>query len=147
MDGFSAIIEMSKGDTRRRHFSFEDKSLLLDLGPIPEIMGGGVMPEAYGFLEGIMNKTEGDEVDVVVFSEREYKLEDKLHVFPIGVIIRSDGDHKVLAVDDGLRGKISDLQDMPGERMRSVSDFFGAVHPISEIKGKEEALEYIESCK
>lgn len=147
MNGFSAIIEMPRGDTRRRHFSFDDKSLLLDLGPIPEIMGGGVMPEAYGFLEGIMNKTEGDEVDVVIFSEREYKPEDKLLIFPIGVIIRIDGDHKVLAVDDGLREKIPDIKSVPEDRMNVVSDFFGAVHPISEIKGKEEALEYIESCK
>lgn len=146
MEGFSAIIEMPRGDTRRRHFSFEDKSLLLDLGPIPEIMGGGIMPEAYGFLEGVMNKTEGDEVDVVVFSESEYKPEDKLKIFPIGVIIRSDGDHKVLAVDESLRGKMSDLEDIPEEKMKPVVDFFGAVHPISEIKGRQEAEGYIASC-
>lgn len=144
--GFNAVIEMSKGDTRRRHFSSEDKTLLLDLGPVPKIMNDGIMPEAYGFLDGIINKAEGDEVDIVLFSNKEYLSSEKVVVFPIGIIIRSDKDHKVLAVDDSLQKSITDLKDIPDSRMKPVLRFFGAVYPIVDLKGKREALEYIDSC-
>ena len=74
-----AIIEIPKGCDRRIHFS-QEKNDFVDFGPIREKIpvNGGKMPVAYGFLEGIMNEKEEDEVDVLIFSKKDLKTGDKI---------------------------------------------------------------------
>ena len=51
------IIEIPKGDDRRRHLKW-DKSGFVDLGPIIEKIpvNGGIMPVDYGYIPGTENR-------------------------------------------------------------------------------------------
>jgi len=66
-----ATIEIPKGSDRRIHMSY-DKSGFVDLGPIKDQIpvNEGVTPVCYGYIDGTLNKKEGDEVDVIVFSNK-----------------------------------------------------------------------------
>ncbi len=69
---FQAIIEMPEGDTRRRHMA-HDHSGIVDLGLLKDKVpvNDGIMPINYGFIPHTKNSVEGDELDVIVFSEQK----------------------------------------------------------------------------
>lgn len=94
---YIATIEIPKGSDRRIHMSY-DKSGFIDLGPIKEHIpvNEGVMPVHYGYIEGTVNKEEGDEVDVIVFSKNPYNTGDKVEIEILGSFVRKDGDHKMM---------------------------------------------------
>ncbi|MEI8103386.1 MAG: inorganic diphosphatase [Candidatus Moraniibacteriota bacterium] len=142
-----AIIEMPKGDIRRRHLNYE-KSGMIDLGLIFDVIpvNDGVMPVAYGYISGTLNEEEGDEADVLVFSEQAFEVGQEVEVELIGLIRREDGDHKVLAVD-GTNKRIQDWTDVPKEERKIIEEFFSYHHKITAIEGAEEAEKYVNSCR
>jgi len=143
---YIAVIEMGKGETRRIHLKY-DGSGFIDLGPIKDQIpvNEGIMPINYGYLENTLNPIEKDDVDVVIFSNKLYKTGDKVEVEIIGMFNREDGDHKVLAVDDSM--KIESFEDILPTERESLLDFFGYKSKIVSISTKDEALEYLASCK
>ena len=72
-----------------------DGSGFVDLGPIREQIpiNNGIMPVAYGYLKDVINKKEKDNIDVLVFSNRDFSTGDEIEVIPFAVIKRSDEDH------------------------------------------------------
>ena len=97
---YKAIIEIPKNCDRRIHMRY-DGSGFEDFGPIKEKIpvNDGAMPVAYGYIVDAINKDEKDNVDVLVFSNKEYKTGDEMDVTIFGLMNRDDGDHKILAVD------------------------------------------------
>ena len=138
-----AVVEIPKGCARRIHKSIETHEFI-DFGPTNEVIpiNNGVMPVAYGFIKNTLNKNEGDEVDVIIFSNKEYKTGDELKVSIIGMIIRDDGDHKIIARDND--STISTISDIPADEWKLILDFFGCKHKITSVEEKEKALEYLE---
>ena len=104
------------------------------------------MPHAYGFIEN----TRGgdgvpDEVDVMVFSERALKTEDSVQITPFAIMVREDGDYKVLAHDDTMQ--INSWDEVPVEMQKTLMEFNGFKFPIVGIKNQQETIDYIESMK
>ena len=74
------FIEMPKGEKRRLHLSYEDKSVMVDLGPIKNVIpvNDGTMPIAYGFIIGTLQTEESeknpneipDEIDILIYSKK-----------------------------------------------------------------------------
>jgi inorganic pyrophosphatase len=139
-----AIIEIPKGSDRRIHMSY-DKSGFIDLGPIKEHVpvNEGVMPVHYGYIDGTMNKREGDEVDVIVFSKKSYKTGDKVEIEIIGTFIREDGDHKVIARDSSEDDEV--FQELSEIDRKIIMDYIGYKSPIVLVDTKEQSLEYIKN--
>jgi len=145
----TAVIEIPKGDTRRRHldeakagtdnWTLED---FIDLGPIKDRIpvNEGVMPIHYGFLKNTWNKDERDEIDVLVLSSRTFKPGDEIEIEPTQLIIREDGDHKVVASDATLVGTLDEL---PPHEREVVYSYFRYTSPIIEVLGKRETEAYI----
>ena len=142
-----AIIEMPKDDTRRRHLK-EDKSGMIDLGLIRDVIpvNDGVMPVAYGYIPGTLNVAEGDEVDVLVFSEQIFEIGQDVEVELIGLLRREDGDHKILAVDKTF-SMVRKYSDIPEMERSMVEKFFSHHHKIVAIEDNKEAEKYVESCR
>lgn len=142
---YKAIIEIPKGCDRRIHMSY-DKSGFIDLGPIKEQIpvNEGVMPIHYGYIENAINKEEGDEVDVVIFSSQPHNTGDILDVEIIGMLTRKDGDHKLIA--SGEAGEIKDFEDILPEERNLILRYFGYKSEIVSVDTKERALEYLLSC-
>lgn len=141
---YIATIEIPKGSDRRIHLSY-DKSGFIDLGPTKEQVpiNDGIMPVHYGFIDGTLNKKEGDEVDVIVFSEKSYNTGDKVEIEILGLLRREDGDDKVIARDSTVPDSV--FENLPESDKKLILDFIGYKSPIVEIAGKQQALELIES--
>ncbi len=141
------IIEMPKGDSRRRHIK-PDKSGFIDLGPIKEVIpiNEGIIPVNYGYIPGTLNKNEGDEVDVLVLSENTFIVGQEIEVKPIALIRRADGDDKIVAVDN-TKNQYKRWQDIPMAERGLIENFFSFHHKIIFIDSAEEAMDYIKQHK
>jgi inorganic pyrophosphatase len=140
-----AIIEMPKGDDRRRHFKF-DKTGFIDLGPIKEIIpvNNGLMPIGYGYIPGTLNIDEGDEIDVLILSNKILEVAQEVEVEPIALIVRDDGDNKVVAVDDSI-SDIKEWKDITEKERWLIEQFFSYHHKILAIENLEVTKQYIEN--
>lgn len=147
-----AFIEIPKGDDRRRHLSY-DKKEMLDLGPIKDAIpvNNGAMPIAYGFILGTLQydessknpKEKPDEIDVLVYSEKNFKIGDVTKVTPIAILTREDGDHKIMAVDDTVKKRLKEWGDISYEERDLILRYFGYKSPIKSIEGRNAAIDYI----
>lgn len=145
---YTATIEIPKNSDRRIHKGNqpENKGEFMDFGPISDKItaNGGRMPVAYGFIENTISADgENDELDVMVFSERDLQTKDSTLITPFAMMVRSDGDHKVLAHDETV--SIDSWDQVPAEMQKTLMEFNGFKLPIVEVTSKEDALAYIES--
>lgn len=140
------IIEIPKGDDRRRHMKY-DKSGFIDLGPTKDIIpvNNGIMPIHYGYIPGTLNEKEGDEIDVLVLSNKSYSIGEEVEVNPIALIKRADGDDKVITTDE-TTSLIKQWNDVKKEDRELVESFFSYHHKIESIEGIEVTKKYLESC-
>lgn len=138
------IIEMPKGDTRRRHLKF-DKSGFIDLGPIKDIIpiNDGVMPVHYGYIPKTLNEGEGDEIDILVYSKKNLVVGQEIEVEVIALIKRADGDDKVVATYKTDK-TIKDWLDIPESERNLIEKFFSYHHKFISIENAEVAKEYVE---
>lgn len=143
---YIATIEIPKNSDRRIHKGYEDhiKGQFVDFGPISDKItaNGGRMPVAYGYIEGTLgNDGVPDEIDVMVFSNNELKTQDSVEVFPFAMMVRQDGDYKVLAHDETV--SYNSFDEVPTEMQKILMDFNGFKLPIVEVKDKEAAILYL----
>lgn len=143
---YIATIEIPKNSDRRIHKAHEEhiKGQFIDFGLISDkiSVNGGRIPLAYGFIENTLGTDgEPDEIDVMVFSENEFKTQDSVEVIPFAIMVRSDGDYKVLAHDNTIQ--INSWDSLSVEIQKILIDFNGFKLPITEIKNKEETILYL----
>lgn len=136
-----AIIEIPKGSDRRIHMSF-DGSGFVDLGPIKEKIpvNDGIMPVAYGYLKDFINKKEKDNVDVLVFSNKDFSTGDEVEITPFAIIKRSDEDHKILAHDNTV--SIKNWNDILPKDRKLILDYFGHTNKVR-VGDLKEAESYL----
>lgn len=146
------FIEIPKGDDRRRHLSY-DKTKMLDLGPTKDVIpvNNGIMPIAYGFIIGTLQKEESsknpdeipDEIDILIYSKANFRVAETTTATPIAFITREDGDHKIVAVDSTAANDIRRWEDIPSAERDLILRFFGYKSSIKHIEGANVAIEYI----
>ena len=142
---FQATIEMPEGDTRRRHMA-HDKSGIVDLGVLKDKVpvNDGVMPINYGFIPHTKNPAEGDELDVIIFSEQKIEVGEVVEFEVIGLLRRSDGDDKVIGVDIRNASTMENWEQISPPLQNLILEFFAHIAPITKIESKELAQKYIE---
>lgn len=140
------IIEIPKGDNRRRHMRY-DKSGFIDLGPIRDVIpvNDGVMPVHYGYISETLNEKEGDEVDALVLSNKLLEVGQEIEVEPIALINRADGDDKIVAVDE-TKKIIKTWDDLPQDERKLIEDYFSYHHKFLSIEDAISAKRYIENA-
>jgi len=138
-----AIIEIPKGDDRRRHIK-PDKSGFIDLGPTKEVIpvNNGIMPINYGYIPDTLNEKEGDEIDVLVLSDKLFEVGQEIEIEPIALIKRSDGDDKIVAVDE-TRNSIEKWENIPEAERNLIEKFFSYHYKLLSIEDAEIAKKYI----
>jgi inorganic pyrophosphatase len=144
---YISVIEMPKGEDRRIHLSYNSGEGFIDLGPIIDQIpvNDGVMPVHYGYIEGVINEVEKDNVDVLIFSNDIYKTGDKVEIDIIGMLNREDGDHKVLAFDKTLN--LNSFDDISEEERNLILKYFGYKSKILSINTRQETLKYLQDNK
>lgn len=140
---YVAVVEMQKGETRRIHMSHNLGEGFIDLGLIKDkiTVNNGVMPVHYGYIENTLNKLEGDSVDALILSKKDFKTGDKVDVNIIGMYIREDGDNKVIVCDETLG--INSYEEIPAEEQNMLENFFSFTSPIISIVDKTSAEKYL----
>jgi len=140
---YSAVIEIPKGCDRRIHLSYDGINFI-DLGLIKnEIpINEGVMPVHYGFIENTINEIEKDNVDVIIFSNQDYKSEDRTEIEIIGMLNREDGDHKVIAIDDSI--ELKSFEDISEKDRNLILEYFGYKSKIISVDNMETASKYVD---
>ena len=143
---YKVFIEIPKGDDRRRHKSWDGDGMIVDLGPIKNVIpvNNGIMPVHYGFIIGTINKEENpsEELDVLLLSNDETHVAEEIDIVPIALLRREDIDHKIIAVKVGDETTWSDV---PEKEKQLVMDYFGYKSPVRAIESAEKAIELIES--
>ena len=139
---YQAVIEIPKGDTRRRH-KRQGGEELVDFGPITIPINGGVMPIHYGYIIGTLNTEESpaEELDVLIFSDKKLAPADRLEIRPIALLMREDNNHKVVATDDTNSREWTDIGE---EERKLLLDYFSYNYKIVKIASGEEAIKLIE---
>lgn len=139
-----AIIEMPKGDTRRRHLNYE-KTAIVDLGSIADKIpvNNGIMPVAYGYIPNTLNPKENDEIDILVLSNLDFKVGDMVETEAVSIIKRDDGDDKIVAIDKTIMG-IHAWEDIDLQLRNLITDFFSYQHKIELIEDAKAAETFIE---
>lgn len=150
---YIATIEIPKNSPRRIHKGNQPHNMGIyeDFGPLIDKIkaNGGRMPLAYGFINDTASTDSAyayvDEVDVMIFSSKEFKTEDTVEVTPFAMMMREDGDFKVLAHDDTMQ--INSWDEISADMQKTLMEFNGFKLPIVEVKNAEETIRYIESVK
>ena len=139
-----AIIEMPKGDDRRRHMRY-DKSGFIDLGPTKDIIpvNDGIMPIHYGYIPETLNEGEGDEIDILIYSEKTLEVGQEIEVEAIALINRADGDDKIVATYETDEA-IKEWTDIPKKERELIEKFFSYHHEFKSIENAEVAIQYVE---
>ena len=122
-----------------------DNSGFIDFGPIKDHIpvNEGIMPVHYGYIQDTLNKKEGDEIDVIIFSKNSYNTGDKIDIEILGMLTREDGDNKIIARDNSETDSV--FSNLPNSKQKLIFDYIGYKSPITSVGDKEEALEYIKT--
>jgi len=87
------VVENPKGTVDRITYD----AALGDFAPTGEVFSAP-LPIHYGFIPCTISDGDGKELDVVVVGEGETSVGSVISVRPIGTLLRTDLDHKVLAL-------------------------------------------------
>jgi inorganic pyrophosphatase len=147
-DKYQAIIESPEGDDRRRHFD-KKENRIIDIEPLKDVIpvNNGIAPINYGFILNTKCPADNDEIDVLIISDKKLKIGEQLDVYPIALIMRADGDDKIVATDSTTFNKYKEWQDIAESKRKLISDFFSCHYKILSIKDSKKAKEYLENHK
>ena len=106
-----------------------------------DFMGRDESIDEFHYINNTLNKDEGDEVDVIIFSKNIYKTKDQVEIEIIGMMTREDNDHKVIAYDKSENESV--FKDLDERERKLILDYFGYKSPIISIDDKEKTIEYI----
>jgi inorganic pyrophosphatase len=144
LESFEVLIEMPKDEARRIHLDYS-RTYYIDLGPIKNVIpiNEGKMPIAYGFVIGTLIKDEEEEseLDAIVYSEKEYKIGDRVNAYPVALIHIKNGDHKIVFVDDSTKGKL--WNNIPSGERDTILKYFGYKSPIESVGDRDDGFNLI----
>lgn len=120
----SVIIEIPKGSNLKYEYDRKTKAITIDR----KLDENDVYPQAYGFIEEALD-WDGDELDVLVFSTKEFKPGSHAKVKIVGAMdMIDDGetDTKLFAVDldDSKFQNINNFHELPKETLQEIKYFF-----------------------
>jgi|GEM_PF-149281 len=98
----------------------------------------------YGWIVGT-GRPPGDHLDIFLFGAWDHELGDQVQVKVLGIFIRSDGDHKVIACPP--KSPYYSLEDLPDHDLDQVYKLYPQVGPGEAWLGRLEALTWIETYK
>lgn len=118
------IVEIPKGSNLKYEYNRKTKKIEIDR----KLDENDVYPQAYGFIPEALD-WDGDELDVLVFSTKEFKPGTHVKVKIVGAMeMIDDGktDTKLLAVnlDDKKYCDINDYKELPKKSLEEIKYFF-----------------------
>lgn len=146
-------IEIEQGSNLKYETCKETNTLMLDrILPHPY-----VYPYPYGYIVGTC-AADGDDLDIVVLTEKPIMKDTYLDVYIVGVLIMEDEkgmDEKVLCVLPEDADRIADIGDVSVEEQERISWFFsnyktntdGKWSKVSGYRDKHYAVDLYNACR
>ena len=103
-------------------------------------------PEHYGCVPGALSPGDGDLLDVYVLRELPVQPGDRHSVRLIGVLLRSDGDHKLLAVRHSNQ-LITSYDQLSQERLDAVRLMVRRRHTVIGWAGPDTAYQVLAEAR
>ena len=124
-----AIVEQERGSVERTVWD-EARREFVRTGLIME----DPLPAPYGWLPQTRSPGDNDALDVLILTQTNPAQGEFLVVRPVGVLLRHDLDHKVLAVDieDARFRLVLNYEELPGKLLTAIEDWF---RPYFELDG------------
>jgi inorganic pyrophosphatase len=135
-------IEASLGKRERYYLDPKSGQWLLDhVDDLP-------WPVNYGFVPGTLSG-DGEPLDAALLNVAGVLATTTVEGHLIGVILRSDGDHKLIAVlpGDPVYGGIDDVASLSPEDRTLLEEFFKQQAPIERWGGPEEAQKILAGAR
>jgi len=107
------------------------------------------LPLHYGWVPQTLTLADGDPLDAVVVAEGEAAVGSVLAARPIGALLRTDGDHKIVAVRADVPSAyaaVGDIRERP-DVQRLIEDVFREISEVSGWVGAPEARAMILSAQ
>ena len=152
-ESFYAVIEITKGSKIK--YELDKSTGLLKLDRI--LHTSTHYPANYGFIP-LTYADDDDPLDVLVICSEEIAPLTLVHVYPIGVIKKEDGDRmdeKIIAVPftDPNYNNAKPIYDLPAHVFDEMRHFFSVYKTlenketvVDEIGSRDEAMAIIASC-
>lgn len=137
------VIENPRGSTVRT--VFEPGKGWVQAGPaFPR-----PLPAEYGYLPGTYNPADGNPVDVLVIGYGPTFPGCRYRVRAIGLLLRADGDHKVLAVPHTAEyvSPVQDLTEAAPEVLKEIEEWMGEHFNLLGWRDAHWAEEWIVICR
>jgi len=146
-------IEIEQNSNLKYETCKETNTLMLDRVLPPPY----VYPYPYGYIVGT-RAADGDDLDIVVLTEKPVSKDTYLDVYIVGVLIMEDEkgmDEKVLCVLREDADRITDIGDVSAEIQERVSWFFsnyktntdGKWSKVSGYRDKSYAMDLYNACR
>lgn len=107
------------------------------------------LPAEYGCLPGTCNPVDGEPADVLVIGHGPTFPGCRYRVRAIGLLLRADGDHKVLAVPHtpAYLSPLRDVAEVAPELLRAIEDWFRPYFALLGWRDSGWADEWIGICR
>lgn len=107
------------------------------------------LPAEYGFIPDTLNPADGDPADVLVIGWGPTFPGCRYQVRPIGLLLRADGDHKVLAVPhtEEYLSPLQDIAEVDPETIQRIEDWFRSHFELRGWRDAHWAVEWIGICR
>lgn len=124
-----AIVEQELGTTERTVWDEQQHEFVKT-----NLKMSVPLPAPYGWIPQTLSAGDNDPLDVLILTKANPKQGEFLVVRPVGVLLRRDQDHKVLAADinDAKHGAVRDYSELPPELLTFIEDWF---RPYFELDG------------
>jgi inorganic pyrophosphatase len=141
----NVMIEDPAGSTVRHHWNVETGTWIEE----PHPQSNSPWPANYGYILDTRNPADDDELDILVLSTDPLQTGQRVEVRAVGVLLRPDGDDKVLGVllDDPLLGHVTRFQDVPAERVQAIDTWFSEWSQIGQWRDEVAARARIQRAQ
>jgi inorganic pyrophosphatase len=135
------VVEQRAGEHGRWEWEPSDNDVVFrhELDP---------MPVHYGCSVDIVNPADSELLDVMIVDGRERGRGERMAVRIVDVLLRGDGDHKLLALPlDASPFAASTERRLAAERKRIWSWYVAHEKPVTHWGGEQAAVDVIRSCR
>jgi inorganic pyrophosphatase len=137
------LIENPLGSTVR--MAFEPERGWVQVGPVFTVP----LPAEYGHVPGTRNPADGDPADALVIGCGPTFPGCSYRVRPIALLLRADGDHKVLAVPHTAEyvAPLRDLAEVEPEVLQRIEEWFRPHFVLLGWRDASRAREWLAICR
>ena len=136
---YHIVVEQRRDDEYRNNY--DPKRNTFEKTEFKSLLFERKLNGVYGWVDGYGNPPN-KHLDVILITNNQYSLGDKIPIKMIGVFIRKDNDNKLIAIEDTRIE--NDIIDLPIEEQKMIKALYPIIKNGEGWFGKEAAIKHID---